>query len=314
MRWPPPRVPSERDGDPAASMALLEEVLDPPVGPGYHSAAQRRLDAGHPASSGSRTMLMLVVCFLLGLLASVAATTLRAPDPAAAEGRNQLIARIEAAESVGDTHRTRVEELRAEIVELEQRALGPDEPAAAIEIGSAGLRAGASAVTGPGVVITLDDAPRPVDTAPGEPVTRERVNARDLQLVVNGLWASGAEAIAVNGHRLTSISAIRFAGEAIIVDFRSLAPPYEILAVGDPTALARETRSGFVGSYLSELGTQVGLRTRVSEVAGLLVPAAGRLTTRLGEVVTDPPEQDPTPGAPPTAEVTAPPDPTEDTP
>ncbi|WP_134773372.1 DUF881 domain-containing protein [Ornithinimicrobium flavum] len=314
MRWPSPRVPPGSGKDPAASMALLEEVLDPPVGPGYHSAAERRLAAGHPASSGSRTWLMLAACFLLGLLAAVAATTLRAPDPAAAEGRSQLIARIEAAESAGDAQRDRVEELRAEIVELEQAAIGPDEPAAAVEIGAAGLRAGASAVTGPGVVITLDDAPLPSDIAPGEPVDRERVNARDLQLVVNGLWAAGAEAVAVNGHRLTSISAIRFAGEAIVVDFRSLAPPYEVVALGDPVALARETSSGFVGSYLTELGTQVGLRAAVVEGTDLVVPAAGRLATRVGEAVVGPPEQEQTPGAPPTTQDPTPTDPPEDTP
>lgn len=313
MRWPPPRVPSGRGEDPAASMALLEEVLDPPVGPGYHSAARRRLDAGHPASSGSRTWLMLVVCLLLGLLASVAATTLRAPDPAAAEGRGQLIARIEAAESAGDAQRDRVEALRAQIVELEQEALAPDEPAAAVEIGEAGLRAGASAVTGPGVVVTLDDAPLPADTAPGEAVDRERVNARDLQLVVNGLWASGAEAVAVNDHRLTSISAIRFAGEAIVVDFRSLAPPYEIVALGDPVALARETSSGFVGSYLTELSTQVGLRAGVVEATDLVLPAAGRLATRVGEAVVGPPEQEQTPGAPPATPDRTPADSSEDT-
>ena len=44
---------AQRDPDPAASMALLGEVLDPPIGPGYHSAAQARVDAGLPASSTS---------------------------------------------------------------------------------------------------------------------------------------------------------------------------------------------------------------------------------------------------------------------
>ena len=46
--------------------------------------------------------------------------------------------------------------------------------------------------------------------------------ARDLQIVVNGLWASGAEAVSVNGQRLTSKAAIRFAGQAILVNYRPL--------------------------------------------------------------------------------------------
>ena len=52
-----------------------------------------------------------------------------------------------------------------------------------------------------------------------------RVLDRDLQVMVNALWAAGAEAIAINGQRLTARSAIRYAGEAILLDFRPLVPP-----------------------------------------------------------------------------------------
>ena len=64
-----------------------------------------------------------------------------------------------------------------------------------------------------------------------------RVIAKDLQFVTNALWESGAEAVSINGKRLTSTSAIRFAGSAIIVDFRPLTRPYVITALGDPQAL-----------------------------------------------------------------------------
>lgn len=288
-------------------MALLEEVLDPPVGPGYHSAARRRREAGLPASSGTRTLLMLVTCLALGLLGSIAAVTLRTPDPAAAEGRAQLIERIQAAETAGDEQRQQIEVLRAEIVDLERAALegnGSAEGPPGELIAEAGLQAGGQALQGPGVVVVLDDAVRP-DAAPGEPEDPEAVNARDVQLVVNALWSAGAEAIAVNGHRLTSTSAIRSAGRAIIVDFRGLARPYEVVAIGDPQTLATETSTGLVGAYLAELRTQLGLRAEVTTSEELTVPAAARLTTREGHAVRDPaPEDEPTPGAPPT---TAPP-------
>ena len=61
-----------------------------------------------------------------------------------------------------------------------------------------------------------------------------RVIAKDLQYVTNALWESGAEAISINGKRLTSTSSIRFAGSAIIVDYRPLTRPYVITALGDP--------------------------------------------------------------------------------
>ncbi|RIK16990.1 MAG: DUF881 domain-containing protein [Acidobacteria bacterium] len=284
---------ARRDPDPAASMALLGEVLDPPIGPGYHSAAQARVEAGLPASSGYRTWLLFATAVVLGMLVTVAAVTLRAPDPVAAETRQQLISRIEAAQDVGDATSTRIEELRGQIQQIEQdRARAEQGPAAGRAIASAAMQAGASAVTGPGVVVVLEDATEAGEGAPGLDGTPERVNARDVQLVVNGLWSAGAEAVSVNGHRLTSTSAIRFAGEAIIVDFRSLAPPYEVRAIGDPDRLAAETSSGVTGAYLGELRSQLGITSRVDVREDVTISAAERLTTRYGHVLDDTTEED----------------------
>lgn len=279
-------------------MALLEEVLDPPLGPGYHSAAQDRVAAGLPASSGSRTWLMFVTSVVIGLLGSVAAVTLRTPDPAAAEGRSQIIERIEAAQRLGDEQSLLVEQMRAEVAALEQQALAPQ--GSGDEVARAGLLAGAVPVHGPGVVVTLDDAEQAPDAAPGEDVEPERVNARDLQLVVNGLWLAGAEAISVNDHRMTSTSAIRFAGEAIIVDFRGLAPPYVIRAIGDPGSLARETTVGLSGAYLNELEQQLGLRTEVVPSDDITLTAAERLIVRVGTVAPPGDDSELTPGDLPT--------------
>ena len=59
-----------------------------------------------------------------------------------------------------------------------------------------------------------------------------RVIYSDLQKVANDLWAAGAEAIAINGQRLTATSTIRSAGAAILVDFRPVTSPYEVSAIG----------------------------------------------------------------------------------
>ncbi|QFG68590.1 DUF881 domain-containing protein [Ornithinimicrobium pratense] len=314
MTWPHrPRARSEESAgppaterDPAASMALLEEVLDPPVGPGYRSAADHRVEQGLPPSSGTRTWLMLAVSVLLGLLVTAAATTLGAQDEAAAKTRTQLVERIEAAQTAGDGHRETVDQLRADISALEQRAVdpesasaGPGEPqsSAARRIAAAGLEAGAMAVQGPGVIVRLGDA-APREVSPGEVLEPERINSRDIQLVVNGLWSAGAEAISVNGHRMTSTSAIRFAGKAIIVDFRGLTPPYEILAIGEPARLTEETSTGMVGAYLGELRDHLGLRAEVEQVDLLTIGAAERLTTRVSSVGTNDLPADPSPGEP----------------
>lgn len=291
MRLPRPGV-AQRNPDPAASMALLEEVLDPPLGPGYHSAAAARLEAGQPASSGYSTLLMFLTALTLGVLVTVSAVTLRTPDPAAAQTRAQLIERIEAAQALGDQTSERVDQLRDEILALEQeRALTARGPVAEREITEAGLQVGARAVAGPGVVVLLQDALPGDAGSPGEPQKPERVNARDVQHVVNGLWSAGAEAVSVNGHRLTSTSAIRFAGEAIIVDFRSLAPPYEIRAIGDPQRLAQEVSTGMTGSYLAELRRQLAIRSETSVQDEVVIGPAERLTTRVSSVPDDTTEE-----------------------
>ena len=85
--------------------------------------------------------------------------------------------------------------------------------------------------TGPGVLVVVDDSPSAAADA------RDRVLDLDLQVLANGLWEAGAEAVAINGHRLSSLTAIRSAGDAITVDYRSLTRPYRVEAIGDPRTL-----------------------------------------------------------------------------
>ena len=119
--------------------------------------------------------------------------------------------------------------------------------------------------------------------------------ARDLQIVVNGLWASGAEAVSVNGQRLTSKAAIRFAGQAILVNYRPLTRPYVISAIGDPRSLAADFAASDGGSYLQSLKTNFGVRAGIAEVDRLTVPGESALTTRVARPVPSAPGA--TPGA-----------------
>src|SRR5690606_25324843 len=95
--------------NPAASMALLQEVLDRPLDPGYASAAQARQERGLEPSTGGRTLLLLVVSLLLGFLLAVAVVTLRAPDPDANTARAELIERIQELEALGDERAALIE-------------------------------------------------------------------------------------------------------------------------------------------------------------------------------------------------------------
>ena len=99
------------------------------------------------------------------------------------------------------------------------------------------------------------------------------MSAADLQIVSNGLWAAGAEAISINGQRLTTRSAIRFAGQAILVDFRPLVRPYVVTAIGDAKALQSSFGSSPTGSYLKSLEDNYGIPVAISGSASLTCPA-----------------------------------------
>ena len=99
-------------------------------------------------------------------------------------------------------------------------------------------------------------------------------------MVVNGLWAAGAEAVSVNGQRLTALSAIRSAGDAILVDYRPLTRPYRVLAIGDPRTIQAAFSSGPAGSGLRTLQQTYGLKYEVEGVGRVTVPAAAALALR----------------------------------
>ncbi|GAB4086808.1 DUF881 domain-containing protein [Myceligenerans cantabricum] len=104
-----------------------------------------------------------------------------------------------------------------------------------------GVAAGSSAVTGPGLTVTLDDAPASaLDTAPGNPQPNDLVvHQQDLQTVINALWTGGAEAMTLQGERVTSTSAFRCSGNILLLHGKVFSPPYEVTVIGDPEALSQ---------------------------------------------------------------------------
>ena len=93
-----------------------------------------------------------------------------------------------------------------------------------------------SPVSGPGVQITLSDAPPgqiPAGATPNDLV----IHQQDIEDTMNALWAGGAEAMTVQGVRITNRTVIRCIGNVILVDGTSYSPPYVIQAIGDPDTL-----------------------------------------------------------------------------
>lgn len=96
----------------------------------------------------------------------------------------------------------------------------------------------------------------------------------DIARVVNGLFAHGGIAASINGNRITSTTAIRSAGEAILVGYQKLIPPYEILAIGNANRMLRELTAGDTGKDITEISERYGVRFTTTEVSQISIPAS----------------------------------------
>ena len=263
-------------------MTLLTTMLERPLDPGYAAAAERREAEGLPRSTSLRAPRLVLATVLVGLLVGVASYNLTAPSSPRSKARAELISQIQDRRAQVDQLTARVAALQGEVTALESQQLGGVDVAGrsrdlAATVGAVPLR-------GPGFTVTLDDAPGAAadDTsdASTDPSGEGRVIAKDLQFVTNAMWQAGAEAISINGRRLTSTSAIRFAGSAIIVDYRPLSPPYVITALGDPKRFPTTFADGPGGTYLSTLQSSFGIPVKTEVRDDFTVPAAVGLTTR----------------------------------
>ncbi|MFI8193718.1 DUF881 domain-containing protein [Streptomyces sp. NPDC085946] len=290
---PPVRSTPRRPTRPDASMSLITNVMDHSLDDGYAEAAARKKATGEGGLPRTlRAKLGLAAGLVLAaLVVTVGAAQARIAAPVVAKEREELIDRIDRETETADELEDTVDELRADVGARQREALEQSGDGGRLEL--MGVLAGASAVHGPGVKLVVDDAKDAGTGADGDPRGSSgfsdtgRVRDRDLQRVVNGLWESGAEAISINGQRLTALSAIRAAGDAILVDNRPLVPPYTVLAVGDGERLSTRFQNSADGLYLHALQENYGIRTGISVEDDLRLPAAPSVTVRTAQPKTE---------------------------
>ncbi|KJY30445.1 membrane protein [Streptomyces katrae] len=286
MPQPPTnRSPATPPARPDASMSLLTHVMDHSLDEGYAEASARREaegTAGLPRTLKAKLALAAGLV-LAALVVTLGAAQARATAPVLAKERQELIDRVERADRHADTLERDIERLRTDVADRQREALKQQGGRQAQLVA---LLSGATEVHGPGVKLVVDDAKGSSSGGGGGP--REsagfsdtgRVRDRDMQRIVNGLWQSGAEAVSINGQRLTALSAIRAAGDAILVDNRPLVPPYEVLAIGDKKRLGTAFQDSVDGQYLHVLQESYGIRYSLSPVDEAKLPAASSLTVR----------------------------------
>jgi uncharacterized protein YlxW (UPF0749 family) len=139
--------------------------------------------------------------------------------------------------------------------------------------------AGTVPLRGRGLVVSL--APSNRQPPSPEEAGAYLIHDSDLQLVVNELWAAGAEAVAINDSRLVATTPIRAAGGTIVVNFRPLTPPFEVTAIG---ADRRAFASSEIARRFERWTELFGLGFSVRERSSVSVPAyTGRVSISTAE-------------------------------
>lgn len=267
-------------------MSLLTNVMEHSLDDGYAEAAARRRAEGEGLPRTLRAKLWLGAGLLLAAgIVTVGAAEARISAPVVAKEREELIDRIDAETADADALERSVDALRKEVGERQRKALNSDGDGRGPTVA---LIAGATDVEGPGVKLVVDDAKGTGGSGGGPRESSGfsdtgRVRDRDMQRVVNGLWESGAESVAINGQRLTALSAIRAAGDAILVDNKPLVPPYTVLAVGNGKKLNTSFQDSADGHYLHALRENFGIRFSISTEDKVRLPAAPSLIVRTAE-------------------------------
>lgn len=266
-------------------MTLLNEVMHRPLDPGYAAAAERRalLESQGQAQHGSWWWrpVSVVLAVGLGFTTISAVSSLRSRADVSASASQLLRDQITERATQMELLEGQIRDYSDQITKMQDAALSSGVPSQSRYVFGDRVATGAQAVTGPGLVVTLKDGP---DVGAN---SDNRVRDVDVRAVVSALWNAGAEAISVNGKRLTATSAIRSAGDAILVDLSGLSGPYDIAAIGDGGAMEVSFVRNPVSSDLVELESRYGISTSISRAESLRLPAGNTRTLIYASAIQD---------------------------
>ena len=246
-----------------------------PGGPGLFSLPRSVIPM---RSTSVWRVLVPVVLLLMGLLLATSARLADGTD-LRAERRTDLVDLIRAEQDRVEAETTTVAQLQDEV----DAAAKAEVPVAT----DPELEALISRVEGPGLSVTLEDAPIPVDGVPdGYTAEDYIVHEQDVQAVINALWAGGAEAIGVMNQRIIATSAVRCVGSTLLLHGQAYAPPYTVTAVGPTDRMQRAIDSSPRVAVYRQYVDLLGLGFDVSESASVTVPAyQGLLAAQFAQVV-----------------------------
>lgn len=263
-------------------MSMINDLLQERIEDDYLAASKLRGGSPHAArprlairiTRRSAFFALLVVC---ALLATSGVRQVLTDAPQTAENHEALVQEAKDRSANITALERKLARTRQQYDQLQRQALASDTRGAheLKELKTLQTVTGFDSLRGAGVVVVIDDAEQG-DMDAGN--TGGKVLDRDLQLLVNGLWAAGAKGIAINGVRMTALTAIREAGDAVLVDYRPLARPYRVKAIGDPNTLQASFAEGPAGGYFKTLQTSFDMRFEMTDHPDLTLPAASTVT------------------------------------
>ncbi len=222
-----------------------------------------------PTGSRSRVWRVLLPAVLLvaGMLFATSARTSSGYDLRG--GRvNELQQLISARTGAVDSARRRAADLQEQIddatesrAQTDARLRGPQAEADRLK-----EPVGLVAVSGSGITVHMDDAPRTAEGSlpAGADVDDVVVHQQDVQAVVNALWAGGAEAMTIMGERVISTSAVRCVGNTLLLHDRKFSPPFVITAIGDTNQMQRSLSNSPGVALFQQAARQFGLGYRAT--------------------------------------------------
>jgi uncharacterized protein YlxW (UPF0749 family) len=246
--------------------SLLRSLLSEHLDPGYAAVAAQRAAGTPRRPRWAAWAWQGAAALLIALVFAAAVAQARSTAPGVKETQQVLLNSVRASEAGADALAGQRGQLSTEVNRLRRSQLEGDAQGQELlrRLDELDLPDASTKVTGPGLTVTLTDPGASPDLSDVSkervPGSRQVVLDRDLQLVVNSLWAGGAEALEVGGVRIGPNVTIRQAGGAILVDNQPIKSPYAIVAIGPPHAMQDvfERSPGFVRMRLLTVSYGVG--------------------------------------------------------
>lgn len=222
----------------------------------------------------ARSLAVIITSTLLGFLLTVQIQTALTRPPATPEySRDLSTATIQRLEAEQKALKESIAQLRAQVFTQQQAAASGGNSLSSLtdELALQRKIAGLAEVRGPGVVVTLDDSPRPVPS--GDDAANYLVHDYELRDVTSLLWLAGAEAVAINDERLVGTTSVYCVGSTIIVNETRLSPPFEIRAIGNPAQLENALQDPATLKKLKSRARLYGIQFKFSQSNELTLPA-----------------------------------------